>query len=246
MGIRVKLGKPRNLNRRHVEHLLRKTQGVTSVGKRIDILSQSLLGLPYTPNPLIGSASSKEIFTVSLDGFDCVTYIETVLALSLAAGARDFDRWVRRIRYDGGRVRWNLRNHYMTTWLRNNRRQGIIGFVSIPGVTPVIRDRTLSAIPELPPHRVRMKFIPKRAMRRAMPHLRRGDLVAFVSTRKGLDVFHAGILAGSGTPAMIRHASRSAGSVIEQKFADFLKANRMAGVIVARPRDIRMSVAARN
>ncbi len=34
----------------------------------------------------------------------------------------------------------------------------------------------------------------------------------------------------------MRHASRSRGFVVEQELSEFLKANRMAGVIVARPR----------
>ena len=34
---------------------------------------------------------------------------------------------------------------------------------------------------------------------------------------------------------LMRHASRSQGGVVEQELTEFLKANRMAGVIVVRP-----------
>src|SRR5713101_1224879 len=63
---------------------------------------------------------------------------------------------------------------------------------------------------------------------------RRSDF--FVSTRKHLDVFHAGIIVCDGNRVLMRHASRSRGFVVEQELSEFLKANRMAGVIVARPR----------
>jgi hypothetical protein len=36
----------------------------------------------------------------------------------------------------------------------------------------------------------------------------------------------------------MRHASRSQGSVVEQELSEFLKANRMAGVIVVRPQPV--------
>ena len=58
----------------------------------------------------------------------------------------------------------------------------------------------------------------------------------FVSTRRNLDVFHAGILVRDGKNIRLRHASRSQRSVVEQELTEFLKANRMAGVIVVRPR----------
>ena len=48
-----------------------------STGSRINVLSHDFVGHSYKPNPLIGSANTPEVFTASLDGFDCVTYLET-------------------------------------------------------------------------------------------------------------------------------------------------------------------------
>ena len=48
-----------------------------STGSRINVLSRDFVGHSYKPNPLIGSANTPEVFTASLDGFDCVTYLET-------------------------------------------------------------------------------------------------------------------------------------------------------------------------
>src|SRR6202162_1170838 len=219
----MKHAQPRGLSRRRVEQLLSKTKYDRSAGRRIDVLSRHFLGHPYNPNPLIGSADTAEVFTASLDGFDCVTYIETVVALARAFTVDDFTDWLRKIRYDQGRILWERRNHYMTGWLRNNERQGVIRPVSVPAAPIVSKERVLNVVPGLATQRTLLKWVPKRAVRRLEPHLQSGDLIFFVSTRKNLDVFHAGIIARDGKRVFMRHASRSKGSVVEQELSEFLK-----------------------
>src|SRR6266851_5320817 len=232
----MKHADPRSLNRRRVEQLLSKTKNDDSAASRIDFLSRQFLGHLYKPNPLIGSADTAEVFTASFDGFDCVTYIETILALARASSVDDFVEWLRKIRYEQGRIQWERRNHYMTLWIRNNVREGIIRPVAMPAVPVLSRERVLNVVPGLAAHRTRVKCVPKAAAPRLAAHLQSGDLIFFVSTRKHLDVFHAGIIVCDGNRVLMRHASRSRGFVVEQELSEFLKANRMAGVIVARPR----------
>jgi N-acetylmuramoyl-L-alanine amidase-like len=209
----------------------------SSAGDRIDILSRQFLGHPYQTNPLIGSAESPEVFTVSLDAFDCVTYIETILALSLASNPDEFEKWLRKIRYQNGRIVWERRNHYMTGWIRSNQRAGAVRRLSLPNIPVRVKERKLNGIPGLPPIRRRFTCVPKPAIRRLALHLETGDLIFFASTRKHLDVFHCGIIIRDHERLLVRHASRSRGRVIEQELNDFLKENRMAGVIIARPKE---------
>src|SRR6516162_11847383 len=138
---------PRGLSRRHVEDLLSETRRDGFAHSRIDVLSRHFLGYPYQPNPLIGSSDTPEVFIASLDGFDCVTYIETIVALALAAHVDDFIEWLRKIRYERGRIQWNSRNHYMTGWIRNNLLLGVIEPVSVPAVPIHIRKRLLNVVP---------------------------------------------------------------------------------------------------
>jgi hypothetical protein len=226
-----------------VEQLLSKAKHDRSVGGRIDVLSRHFLGRSYKPNPLIGSADTSEVFTVSLDGFDCVTYIETVLAAARASNVDDFIGLVRKIRYERGRIQWERRNHYMTQWIRNSLRENIIRLVPTPDLPLLRRQRTLDVVAGIRARRIWVKCIPKRAMPRLEPHLQSGDLIFFVSTRKDLDVFHAGILVRGDKSLLVRHASRSRGLVVEQDLSEFLGANRMAGVIVARPQGAARRVA---
>lgn len=231
----TKQAQPRGLNRRRIDELLSIARDDRSLDRRIDVFSRAFLGRPYKPNPLIGSADSPEVFTASLDGFDCVTYIETVLALALASNARGFIEWLRKIRYERGLIQWKRRNHYMTGWIRNNTSDRIIKPISIAALPALRKQRLLNTVPGLPPQRARMKCVPKLAMPRLAPHLQTGDLIFFVSIRNNLDVFHAGIIVRAGKTLRMRHASRSQGGVVEQKLSEFLKANRMAGMIVVRP-----------
>jgi hypothetical protein len=232
---------PRGLTRRRVDHLLAKTKDNRSTAGRIHALSGHFLGSPYQANPLIGSADTCEVFTASLDGFDCVTYIETILALARASNVDDFVEWLRKIRYEHGRIQWERRNHYMSRWIRNNVREAILRPVSIRAVPTLLRERLLNVVPGLDPQRTRLKFVPKVAVPRLEPHLQSGDLIFFGSTRKHLDTFHCGIIVRDGKRTLMRHASRSQGGVVEQDLSDFLKTNRMAGVIVVRPHEGRTS-----
>jgi len=228
---------PRRFSRRRVERLLKETKAYHSAGSRIEILSRRFLGQPYQINPLIGSADTPEVFSVSLDGFDCVTYIETILALSLASSVDEFFEWLRRIRYEDGCITWERRNHYMTGWIRSNVRAGVLRRLTLRDIRLIVKERTLDDVPGLPPIRARFACVPRPAIGRLVRHLQTGDLIFFASTRKHLDVFHCGIVVRDGVRVLVRHASRSRGGVVEQDLNDFLKVNRMAGVIVARPKE---------
>ena len=234
----MKYAQPRGLSRRRVEQLLSTTKSSRSSSDRIETLSRRFLGDPYKANPLIGSADTAEVFTASLDGFDCVTYIETILALARASSVDGFTEWLRRIRYEKGRIQWERRNHYMTVWIRNNLREKIIRPVSVPDVPVVSRERVLNVVPGLAAKRTTVKCVPKSVVRRLTAYLQNGDLMFFVSTRKKLDMFHAGIIVRDGKKLLMRHASRSQGLVVEQGLSEFLKANRMAGIVVARPQGV--------
>lgn len=234
----MKHADPRGLSRWRVEQLLSKTGSNGSAGGRIEVLTRHFLGHPYQSNPLIGSSETPEVFIVSLDEFDCVTFVETVLALARASSAGKFVDWLRRIRYEGGRVDWRRRNHYMTQWIRNNVRLGTVR--RLGARAPLVsKERTLAVVPGLPAARVRFRCVPKPSIPKLAPHLQSGDLIFFASTRRHNDVFHCGILVRDGDRLLMRHASRSRKRVVEQALDEFLKDNRMAGVIVVRPVDER-------
>jgi hypothetical protein len=219
---------------RRIEQLLRQTATVHDVGARVEFLSGRFLGHPYVAHPLVGSAETPEVLVASIDGFDCVTYVETILALAQSSARSEYKKWLRRIRYEGGQMEWRRRNHYMTSWIRNNSRLGIVRALR-SGVTSIVVSRTLDAVPGLRPLPMRFRCTPKRFLTRLTRRMKSGDLIFFASTRRHLDVFHCGIIVRQADRLLMRHASRSRKAVVDQELSDFVKSNRMSGIIVVRP-----------
>ena len=193
-----------------------------------------MLGTPYLVNPLIGSMHEPEVFVATLEGFDCVTFMETVLALARASDVDEFLALLREIRYTHGEVEWRKRHHYTTDWARHNIWQGWLRDLT-RGADTLVKTKSVNAVAGLRPRIVSFRYFSKRKLPIISRQLADGDLIFFVSTRKGLDVFHTGIVFREGDRVILRHAARSRGGVVEQELAEFVKANRMPGFIIARP-----------
>jgi hypothetical protein len=226
---------PLGLNRARLRQLLIETKHDPSISSRVETFSRHFLGSAYKPFPLIGSARTPEVFVASLDDFDCVTYVETVLSLASASSSDSFVTSLRKIRYEQGRIEWKRRNHYMSGWICNNLREGSVRRLPIRDVPRLRRARLLNVVPDLPARRTTVKPVPKNALARLAKYLCTADLIFFASTRHNLDFFHVGIIVRNSERLLMRHASRSQGGVVEQPLSDFLKANRMAGIVVVRP-----------
>ncbi|HRY44873.1 MAG TPA: DUF1460 domain-containing protein [Thermoanaerobaculia bacterium] len=232
----MKTTRSRKTDLRRARSLLALAKPHTSLPARVEALSAALLGAPYVAHALVGSATEAEALVAPLDGFDCVTYVESVLALARSGEPAGYVEELRGLRYDGGRVEWARRNHFMTDWVRRNARAGVVRAVA-PGTLGKRVEKTLSAVPGLPPRRARFACVPKARLRAFLPRLANGDVLLFASTKAGLDVFHCGFLVLAGGSLRLRHASRSAGCVVEEDLVRFLAANRMAGLVAARPLD---------
>jgi N-acetylmuramoyl-L-alanine amidase-like len=212
--------------------------GEGSLGRRIDRLSARLLGRPYLVNPLGGGPRQRETLSDAVNGFDCVTFVESVLALAWARDRRGFRRTLRRLRYRGGRIGWTTRNHYMTGWAKENSARRLLEDLT-RGPGTVVRQRKLSVVAGLPARRVRFRCFPNRQLPRLAERLSTGDVALFASTRRDLDVFHTGLLVRGPHGLLLRHATRARGAVVEEALASFLEAQRTSGVILLRPREAR-------
>ena len=99
-------------------------------------ISKSFQGRPYVAHTLDGNETEQLV--VDFWAFDCTTFLETTLALSLSrhqlTNDRDtaqFDRLFRenltRIRYRNGQIDgFASRLHYFSEWLINNEQKGIL------------------------------------------------------------------------------------------------------------------------
>lgn len=221
-------------DRRLVYELLAAVGECASVGQRLRLLTARLLGAPYLPHPLVGSATEPEVFTVTLQGFDCVTLVETALALAWADDREAFLTLLRQVRYRHGEIAWQQRLHYATDWLHHHVQHGRLSEVACGEAMQRIT-RRLDVLPGFPPHTATWRYFPTEALPAVSPRVVDGDIIFFVSMRQGLDVFHLGMLFRATQGVLLRHAARSRGQVVEQELADFCAANTMPGFLIARP-----------
>src|SRR5262249_34728006 len=166
-------------------------------------------------------------------GFDCVTYVETVLALSISRSVEEFLMNLRELRYDDGKVEWAKRLHYTTDWAAHHIRHNFLRDMTLGDETVVI-EKTLSFIEGLRPKRVRIRYYPKIQYSAVSRWLTDGDILYFLSMRRDLDTFHMGAVFRDGDQLSIRHARHMRHRVLEQPLAEFVRAIKSPGFIVNR------------
>lgn len=93
--------------------------------KRLEIISHAFLNKPYERGAL-GEGESAEFDQSPLyrtDAFDCETFIDTVLALTLAKNLHQFKNFINKIRYKNGQINFLYRNHFAELdWNQNNHQ----------------------------------------------------------------------------------------------------------------------------
>ena len=101
-----------------------------SIGALMQTIGLHFRGRPYLAGTL--DQPPTETLVARFDGFDCVTFVETALALARSAEAADstyagFARRLAEQRYrNGGPVGYCGRLHYFTEWLADNADRGLV------------------------------------------------------------------------------------------------------------------------
>jgi hypothetical protein len=112
-------------NGARLEALLAPVQG-RSLDARLLGLSEQLLGTPYAHSPLGEGEGQDPDPRLRLDRVDCLTFVETVMALALSSSVEDVVHVLDSIRYRG-RPDYVGRNHLMEAeWLPSNASKGMV------------------------------------------------------------------------------------------------------------------------
>ncbi|WP_263808522.1 MULTISPECIES: DUF1460 domain-containing protein [Salinibacter] len=104
------------------------SEATDSIGPVVQAVGRHFRGRPYRTGTL--DAPTTETLVARFDGFDCVTFVETALALARGAQASDttyagFARRLAEQRYrEGGPVGYCGRLHYFTEWIADNAERG--------------------------------------------------------------------------------------------------------------------------
>jgi hypothetical protein len=219
-----------------IGRLIAQSREFPKLSKRIDVISGALIGKRYRANTLIGGPRTKEVFVVRDDGFDCVTYCETVLAAANAHDLPSFEKELRAIRYRNGEVDWRERNHDFAAWCERNVANGLCQPPTVGATVEVVK--TIGVPRELGQRRYSIAAVPRSVLLAHRDKLADGVIMGFVSLRPSLDYYHCGfVMLGNKADLVLRHASLSHGRIVDQRIELFFAANRVHYVTLLRPQD---------
>jgi hypothetical protein len=223
-----------------LSRLITEASEVSDFIARVKHFSAKLLNKTYKSNALIGSAIIAEDLVINPNELDCVTYVETVLALANSSQLNEFLTHIRNIRYSESQVDWLQRNHYMSNWIRNNSAKQYLDLIEPSPANAISVNKLLNCVPDLPACSIsEVMHICKTEQLDNLLHIYQdGDLIFFGSSKIDLDIFHMGFLFNTQTQSpTLRHASRTTGFVVDEALTEFLiRAGGCSGVWIARPK----------
>jgi uncharacterized protein YcfL len=233
-----------------------------------DIIIQVALyfkGEPYVAHTL--DISDEEKLVVNLREFDCTTFAENVLALSLMIKKGEnslsvFIENLKMLRYRDKIISgYPSRLHYFTDWLYNNEQKGIVEIISndfgnrdfaahVDYMTknfekyPSLSQnpafvKEMSAI-EKKVSGYDLKFVSGDYISAIIDSLKNGDIIAFSTNIDGLDVAHLGFAYFIGEKLHFLHASTNGHRVrvSEQTLTEYVSGKSyIDGILIARPQE---------
>ncbi|HMD13704.1 MAG TPA: N-acetylmuramoyl-L-alanine amidase-like domain-containing protein [Bacteroidota bacterium] len=188
-----------------------------AIGDVMTFVGKQFTGSAYEANTL--DRSSAEMLVCNLATFDCVTFVENVLALACCIKQNRYDynayrRELQTIRYRNGIIAgYASRLHYFSDWIYDNERKGIIVDVTkktggVPyqkhidfmtqhrsSYPPLADDSVfqhVSACEDSINTRQRW-YVPKSNVKEVEGTISSGDIIAITTVRAGLDISHTGI-----------------------------------------------------
>jgi hypothetical protein len=199
------------------------------------------LGKPYVAHTL--EITDEEMLVVNLREFDCMTFVETVLALARTAKADNptFETYLdnlRNIRYRNGEISdYSSRLHYTVDWVYENEKRGFVknisskfpyNLIDMKEINFMSNNRTaykhlkdddamlekIIAIENNINKRGGIAFIPKIRIDDNAAEIPNMSMVAFTASINGLDVTHVGFTSWKNDKLTFIHASTSQNKVI--------------------------------
>ena len=232
-------------------------------GKTIVAIGKTFMDTPYVAKTL--EIGDTETLVINLQGLDCTTYVENVLAFGIMlknekSSFDDFTETLESIRYKDGELDgYASRLHYFSEWIANNEKKGLLKDITaeIGGKEITKPINFMSTHRDLYPFLKDDKNFEKvKASENylnnqpicilaqdeiaANEHLiQTGDIIALTTSINGLDITHTGIATREKDGRIhLLHASTGSMKVEVSKkpLAEYLKKiKKNTGIMVARP-----------
>ncbi|MDD4778315.1 MAG: DUF1460 domain-containing protein [Fermentimonas sp.] len=243
----VYLNEDRHIFNDYIEYI--KPWSADSKKKILEKTATYFIGKPYVANTL--DKSEVEVLTVNLREFDCFTYVETVIALTLTVNAVEptFDTFMdelQSIRYRGNEISgYQSRLHYTIDWIFENNKKGILKNISgeIGGEKD---DKVINFMSEHRSSYNQIKsddnifneivnienqinsregfyYLPKEKIGITEPLIPHMSVVCFTTSIEGLDVTHVGFAFRNEGELKFIHASSIINEIVidEQTLSDY-------------------------
>jgi hypothetical protein len=217
-------------------------------GARAAAATRALLGAPYLASPLGEGAGRDPDPRFRLDAFDCMTFVETAVALASASSLDEARCALDDLRY-AGPPSFAARNHeVLSQWIPENARKGWIAAATAAIGGPLARPaekeytpatwravraagRAIPGVPRarLPLGRFDVAVVPVEEAPRLAPLVPDGAIVFVIrsdAADRATRVTHAGLaVRGPRGATLVRHAtsSKGVGRVIEEPLDRFLR-----------------------
>jgi len=213
-----------------------------SISEKLEFYSRRSKGAPYLLFCLGEGPSSAYDADPLMDfsRFDCMTFCEHMLALSISNNYRETFKNLQKIRYKGGEINILKRNHFaVADWLPNNRwllynaseelgnnfctkmtktidRNAFFEKLGIPreNLSKVQASQTLA-----------VKYIPKNHLLSIADKLKGGEIVCILTYKPGIFSTHMGLIVrDSWNNLIFRHASslEKYSQVMDIKFSELV------------------------
>lgn len=229
----------------------------------LQTLAEKFEGVAYKGGLL--DQTPQEDLVLSLSQFDCVLFVETVLAIARTLTVENpspqmFSDAVQTQRYrQGQRQGYCSRLHYFSEWIADNQRRGLVenitpalGGIPLPKQLNFMSQHRQS-YPQLKSpanwqciqametrlQSLSLHYIPQAKIRGIEASLQPGDIIAVATAIPGLDVTHTGLVyqMPNQTQGLI-HASPGGSVRIAPDLATYVaNVDQSIGIMVARPQN---------
>lgn len=213
---------------------------------RIEELTRPLIGKPYQLSPLGEGEGVDADPRLRWDAFDCLTFIETAMALVAAPSFDAVERVLDDVRYADAPSFIN-RNHFVEAqWLPSNVRKGYVRDISAEVAGEAVTPATKSFGPErwkarkklasmslkddeIPVGTFEVPMVPLDVARARMSQIPAGTLLFVVREdyyTQPTRITHVGIVLGEGRRKVLRHAAgKPYQRVVDEPLENFLLRN---------------------
>lgn len=218
-----------------------KNESFNTKGDMIIAIAKHFIGAEYVGGTL--ERGCEEPLFISCTKVDCTTFVELVLSIAMTIEKNDSSftevcKNLERVRYrEGVRNGYESRLHYISWWIDDNARLGIledvtactysqkqrlnINFMSThPQSYPLLKENPRLKRPieelEVPYRGIEVDYIPKQELYRGESEIGilNGDIAALATNVEGLDVSHIGFAFWKNGKLHLLHASSKEEKVI--------------------------------